>query len=126
MTADERRAHARYRLWLPARIEGEQGPTRVAVGHDVSQGGTMLVTRGELTPGQSVRLHIRIPPTEDGQEHVIAARVLRVDANDADPHGLWPYRVALEFDEPDPEIEATLRAHAECVEGVADASEQTD
>jgi hypothetical protein len=126
MVVRERRAHPRYRLWVPARLEGDEQPSRLAVGHDMSQKGSLLVTMVELSPGDRVRLFVRIPPTGEGEEQEIAARVLRVEVNDADPHGLWPYRVAVEFDEPSPELEELLRSHSEVLEGVADSSEQTE
>ena len=125
MPDPDRRAHPRYRLWLPARIEGDDQPSRLAIGHDVSQTGSLLVTRQQLAMGQQVRIFVRIPP--DGEDEVaVRARVVRVEPNDADPEGLWPTRVAVEFDQPYPEIETLLRSHSECLEGVADASEQSE
>ena len=32
-------------------------------------------------------------------------RVVRVEDNPEDPHGLWPHRLAVEFDQPEPELE---------------------
>ena len=123
MADNERRAHPRFRLWLPARIEGDDQPTRLAVGHDMSQKGSLLVTRQRLQAGQQVRIFLRVPPSGD-DEHEISARVVRVEANDADPEGLWPYRLAVEFDDSYPELEKLLRDHAECLEGMADSSAQ--
>ena len=125
MSDKERRAHPRYRLWLPARIEGDEHDSRLAIGHDMSQSGSLLVTRQQLQTGAHVRIFVRIPPDGD-DEYAISARVVRVEPNDADPEGLWPTRVAVEFDEPEPEVERLLRSHSECLEGVADASEQTE
>lgn len=122
MAAKERRAHPRYRLWIPARIQGEAEISRLAVGHDMSQKGTMLVTRAKLEAGAAVRLFVRIPP-DSKQEHEIGAKVVRTALNDADPDGLWPFRLALEFDEPYPEIESLLREHSALLEGMGDASE---
>ncbi|MBW2527347.1 MAG: PilZ domain-containing protein [Deltaproteobacteria bacterium] len=123
MSDNERRAHPRFRLWLPARIEGEDQPTRLAVGHDMSQKGSLLVTRQRLREGQQVRLFIRVPPGGD-DEHEISATVVRVEANDADPEGLWPFRLALEFDDTYPQLEKLLRDHADLLEGVAESGDQ--
>jgi len=123
MSDNERRAHPRYRLWLPARIEGNDQPTRLAVGHDMSQKGSLLVTRKRVEAGQQVRLFIRVPPDGD-EEYEISARVVRVEANDADPEGLWPFRLAVEFDDIYPELDELLRSHAECLEGLADSGDQ--
>ena len=123
MVDKERRAHHRFRLWIPARIEGEDRPSRLAVGHDMSQKGSLLVTRSKLRAGERVRLFLRIPPDGD-EEQQIAARVLRTDDNVADPEGLWPYRVAVEFDQPYPEVEELLRRNSEYIEGLAESGMQ--
>jgi len=125
MSVNERRAHQRYRLWIPARIEGEDRPSRLAVGHDMSQKGSLMVTRSKLLAGEHVRLFLRIPPDGD-EEQEIAARVLRIGANDADPNGLWPFQIAVEFDHPVPGVEELLRRHSEFMEGMADSGEQSD
>jgi hypothetical protein len=125
MVDNERRAHHRFRLWIPARIEGEDRPSRLAVGHDMSQKGSLLVTRSKLHAGERVRLFLRIPPHGDVEQQ-IAARVLRTEENSADPEGLWPYRVAVEFDQPYPEVEELLREHSEYIEGVAESGRQGD
>jgi hypothetical protein len=123
MVDNERRAHHRYRLWIPARIEGEDRPSRLAVGHDMSQKGSLLVTRSKLAAGERVQLFLRIPPHGE-EEHRIAARVLRIEENVADPEGLWPFRVAVEFDQPYPEVEELLRQHSEYIESVAESGRQ--
>jgi hypothetical protein len=107
---DERRLHTRFRLWLPTRIEGGEGEARLAIGHDISQKGSLLVTRDELPVGAEIVLHVHIPP--DGQEEQqIAARVVRCGPNMADPEGLWPIQIAVEFDHADPAIEKLVREH---------------
>lgn len=91
----------------------------------MSQSGSALVTRQRLTKGQQVKIFVRFPPDGD-EEHAISATVVRVEPNEADPEGLWPLRVAVEFDHAYPELEKLLRSHAECLEGVADTSEWTE
>ncbi|MBI4699631.1 MAG: PilZ domain-containing protein [Deltaproteobacteria bacterium] len=119
----DKRRYQRFRLWLPARLEGEGGQTRLAVGHDMSQKGSLLVTSGQLEVGAPVTLHVSIPP-EGGQERPIHARIVRVEPNTKDPEGLWPYRVAVEFVDAAPELEDLLREQAANLEGLTDKSEQ--
>jgi len=116
----ERRIHDRYRLWIPARIEGEGEPSRLAVGHDMSQKGSLMVTNVELEVGQNIVLFVCVPP-ESGEERKINARVVRCEPNNADPNGLWPYQIAVEFDQPDPELEKLLRDHPEVMESLAES-----
>ena len=97
---------------------------RLAVGHDMSQGGALLVTSGKPAPGERVQLFVRVPPNAEA-EREIGARVLRVEPNQADPNGIWPFQIALEFDEPQSDLEATMRQHSRMLEGLADAGEQT-
>ncbi len=124
MSSDERRIHHRYKLWVPARIEGVDAPrSRLAVGHDMSQTGSLMVTSDERKVGEEIKLFVRIPPDSDS-EHLICARVIRCEVNDADPNGLWPYRIAVAFEQPEPELEELLRSHSEVLTGLSDAGEQ--
>jgi hypothetical protein len=119
---DDRRHHRRFRLWLPARIEGEE--SQLAVGHDMSQTGSLLVTSAVLAVGDRVRIYLRIPPDDEGEEIEIAARVVRCEPNPEDPQGLWPVAVAVEFEEEAPRLERLLREHLTVVQGMSDAGEQ--
>jgi hypothetical protein len=120
---DERRNHARFRLWLPARIEGAGEDSQLAVGHDLSRGGALLVTSAELPVGEEVTLVVTIPP-EEGSELTFRANVTRCEPNAEDPSSLWPFQVALQFVEEVPELETLLRKHSEVLHGMTDASEQ--
>jgi hypothetical protein len=123
MAADERREHDRYRLWLPARIEGVAGDIRLAVGHDMSQKGCLLVTNRRIEVGTDITLTVRLPPDAE-EEITLTAQILRCDENEADPEGLWPFQVAVEFAEADPKLEKTLRDHLQHLEGMAESGEQ--
>jgi PilZ domain-containing protein len=118
MTAKERRHHDRYRLWLPARLEG--AAERLAVGHDMSQKGSRLVTNGKLDIGELIQIHVRIPP-DAAEERAISARVVRCEVNESDPNGLWPYEIAVEFLEVHAELEALLREQTSVLEGITDS-----
>ena len=107
---DERRLHERYRAWLPAQIGGESVEMQLAIGHDMSQGGALLVTRSELEIGASITLEVQVPPGE-GPVHRIEGKVLRSSPNEADPDGLWPFQIAVAFDQAMPELEEALEDH---------------
>jgi hypothetical protein len=101
----ERREHKRRRFWLPVELDGL--PNGFAVSHDASDSGLLLVCSSTLEVGTLVLLTFRIPP---GGPVVIqvSARVVRVSANDEDPDGLWPFKMAVQFEEPVPALEAYL------------------
>ena len=102
----ERRSSDRYRLWLPISIPAlREG---LAVGHDASKGGLLMVTASTVEVGALVTISFHMPP-DDPVEHTLVGRVVRVERNDADPDGLWPHRMALEFDHPVPELESLLQ-----------------
>jgi hypothetical protein len=101
----ERREHKRRRFWLPVEVEGVAGG--VAVSHDASDNGLLLVCSSTLDVGTKVRLTLRIPP--GGPVAVpVEAKIVRVSRNEEDPDGLWPYKMAVCFDHPVPDLEAYL------------------
>jgi hypothetical protein len=120
----ERRVHPRYRLWLPARLESSAGE-ELAVGHDLSQKGSLLVTDAKLEVGDHLTMVVKLPPTEDEERH-IGCTILRCEHNDADPEGLWPYRIAVVFDEPNPEIDRLVHEHASLFEETQPLSDFPD
>lgn len=105
----ERRA-PRYTVWLPVRIEElEEG---VAVSHNASGRGMLLVTATTLQVGSQVSIVVQLPP-EGTAEKKVTGHVVRVEPNSEDPDGIWPHRVAVEFDEPVAELEKALAGLAE-------------
>ncbi len=118
MAKDERRVHDRYRLWLPARIEGGGAKPHLAVGHDMSQGGSLLVTDTALEVGTIIKVHVRIPP-DATEERILEASVLRCGKNPADVDSLWPYQIAVAFVDAVPELDELLREHMAVLEGMA-------
>jgi PilZ domain len=101
----ERREHKRRRFWLPLEVEGIDGG--MAVSHDASDNGLLLVCQSTLPVGARVRITLRIPP--GGPVAVpVSATVVRISQNDDDPDGIWPYKMAVCFDEPVPHFEEYL------------------
>jgi hypothetical protein len=99
------RKAARFVVWLPVRVE--ELPEGMAVTHNASGGGVMLVTASELELGAPVTISLTVPG--DGQrEKTLHGRVVRVEPNREDPDGLWRHQLAVEFDERVPELETIL------------------
>ncbi len=112
-SGDERRVHRRYKLWVPARIEGSAGGSQLAIGHDISEKGSLMVTRPPGPEvGSTIRIFVRVPPDAE-EERMVTARVLRVSPNEADPGGLWPLRMAVEFNQADPELARIVETFAD-------------
>jgi hypothetical protein len=105
----ERRAQ-RYTVWLPVRIEEHEDG--MAVSHNASGRGMLIVTASQLEVGSSVTIVVQIPP-EGSAEARVHGKVVRVEANDDDPDGMWPNRIAIEFDGSVPEIEKALQSLVE-------------
>ena len=101
----ERREHRRRRFWLPVQVDGL--PTGFAVSHDASDNGLLLVCSGTPEVGSTVRVTLLIPPGGN-VEVTVSAIVVRVTENDEDPEGLWPYKMAVRFNEPVEKLEAYL------------------
>jgi hypothetical protein len=100
---DERREQ-RHAFWLP--VEAPALPGGMAMSHDVSEGGLLLVAKRPVPTDTDLDLVVRVPgvPTP----YPVRARVLRSSPNDADPHGLWPFQIAVAFTAPASELVAAL------------------
>lgn len=98
----QRRAHNRYELWFPVELRGEQ-VEGMAVNHNVSAGGMLIALSAKLEEGAEIQVSFRMPPNLD-RPFVVPGKITRVEKNRADPDGVWPYRVAVAFDEVDPEL----------------------
>ena len=109
----ERRSDTRYALWLPVRVDAlKEG---VAVSHNVSRRGLLMVTASTVEVGASITVTFRIPP-DAPEERTVLGRVIRVERNEVDPLGLWPHRMAIQFDEAVPELEPLLEEAEPAVE----------
>jgi hypothetical protein len=82
-------------------------PTGFAVSHDASDNGLLLVCSGTPEIGSTIRVTLVIPPGGN-VEVTVPATVVRVTRNDEDPDGLWPNKMAVQFQEPVEKLEAYL------------------
>lgn len=99
------RKAARFVVWLPVRVE--ELPEGMAVTHNASGGGVMMVTASVLELGAPVTISLRIPGN-GSSDTTVHGRVVRVEPNREDPEGLWRHQLAIEFDELVPELEKIL------------------
>ncbi len=103
----DRRGRPRHRLWLPVYTEAVVGG--VAVTHDASDNGMLLLTRERLEVDTELRVQFSVPPG-DGKVFETTARVVRVTENDDDPEGLWHFQVAVTFSERFPALGPLLQS----------------
>jgi hypothetical protein len=81
----------------------------MAMNHNIGAGGMLMVLGADLSVGETVRVTFRIPPGD--VERQLQGTVLRIEPNEEDPQGSWPMRVAVAFDDIEPEL-APLLAEA--------------
>ncbi len=103
----ERRSEARVELWFPVSLGGID-PGGAGVTRDVSSRGCLLSTTIPVAPGSHIIVSFQLPGESEVRR--LEGRVVRLEANSEDPYGLWPQRIAVEFDHAVPELEQQLRA----------------
>lgn len=88
----------------------------MAISHNASGLGMLLVTATTLEVGAQVNIVVQLPP-EGSEEKKVTGRVVRVEKNLDDPEGIWPHRVAVEFERPVAELDQALAGLAK--DGIA-------
>jgi hypothetical protein len=81
----------------------------IGVSYDVSAAGVRVSCSHALEVGADVTVSIEVPGASPVVREV-RGRVIRIGPNEDDPEGLWPHRVAVEFDERIEGLEALLDA----------------
>lgn len=100
---DDKRAHDRFTLWLPVRIDAQSGRVE-AVCRDASAGGILVEGSADLAVGDPVTVAFR--PSPDHDQVFILGRIVRV-AGGTSPDGTRA--MAIEFVRAVPELEALVR-----------------
>jgi hypothetical protein len=106
-TAAERRGYPRHAVWFPVQVDGEDLGIAVGATKDASATGLALEANGGFTIGAPVRLTFRVS-THEPLRHVDAT-IVRCHR---EPMAEWPWRLAVEFEDPLPHIEPDLRREA--------------
>jgi PilZ domain len=110
-SSDDRRGEPRHFACFPAHIQRPGGTTRMALIHDLSVTGALLLTRSRLAVGDEITLSLYLH--EDATEVLPArARVLRVEPLAADRAEVWHFRAAVHFIDPLLGSEAEIEAIA--------------
>ena len=91
----DRRRAPRYAFWLPVR--SDMFREGLAMTHNASDVGLLVVTRSALEPDSKLMLRFEVPPG-GSEKYEVPARVVRSQRNTADPEGLWPFQAAIEFE----------------------------
>lgn len=107
----ERRASERYRVWFPMTVVTDQGEQGTAITYDVSASGLLMACPGRLDLQAHVTLRFKLAHG-DAPERSIPGTIVRVEENDGE-QGPWRYRMAVQFDTVQPNLEAILEANAE-------------
>jgi hypothetical protein len=104
--SDDKRAHDRFTLWMPVRIDARSGKME-AVCRDASSGGLLVAGDVALNPGDPVT--ITLPRAgEDGEDLFLLGRIVRVEEADAS----GTRRAAIEFLHPVPALAALFEGVA--------------
>ena len=114
--AFERRDGDRYQAWFPVQFTAGALKDHLAISRDVSSRGIQLSAATDLEPGSHVTISFRVLP-DDEELCFVEGTVVRVEGNTDDPDGLWPLRIAVEFDQPVPDLDRQLAAAAESQRG---------
>jgi hypothetical protein len=104
----ERREHGRIRIWFPVQVDAEDVGQQIGISYDVSRGGILISAAQRMEVGKEITVTLRLLPIDAPVEKVVRGRIVRMGRNDDDPDGIWPFRMAVEFAEPIPELEGYL------------------
>ena len=104
--SDDRRSEERICVWFPMRVktDGEEG---LAISFDATERGILIGSAIRVEEGDVLSVTFRVP-NPDGEERSVSGRVIRVMPNEDDPGGMWPRRVAIEFEQPVPDLETVI------------------
>ncbi len=112
----ERRNATRHDLWIPVTVDGlREG---IAVTHNASENGLLIVAASQVQIGARVTVTLRNVPGLSPNPLVVSGCVVRTGSNTDDPEGLWPFAMAVELDTTLPDLE-------KLVQSVASAGEES-
>jgi hypothetical protein len=107
----ERRAYTRYAIWFPITLVTAAGAREVwAICQDACSKGLLVSCMAPLEVGEGVSVKFRV--TREAAERETTARVLRCTLNADELKLAFPYRLAIEFDHAETNLEERLRQAA--------------
>jgi hypothetical protein len=96
----DRRDETRHTAWFSVRLDAGELGECMALTRNVSRRGTLLCSAERFTVGAPVTIEVHLQAGEEPPRR-IQGTIVRLTPNDEDPDGLWPYKIAVEFDDPD-------------------------
>lgn len=107
---EEKRAYTRYKLLFPVTLHvGEEDI--VGVCRDASPKGVLVAASTPVEPGASVVARFRVSP-DIRDERTIEAKVVRQELSEGELELAFPYCIAIEFNEPIPDLLDDLEARS--------------
>jgi hypothetical protein len=107
-----RRGQERHTAWFPVRLDAEELGECMGVTKNVSERGVLLCSAEKFVVGAPVTIEVHLEPGRQEPRRV-PGTIVRLTPNEEDPAGLWPYKMAVEFDDPDPVVVHHLEADDE-------------
>jgi hypothetical protein len=107
----ERRRKVRHSVYLPAELLVEGTTPRTVITKNISEIGLQLLTRADLSHGESVVLKIYLPGDEMRSVDV-RGKAVRLEELSDEERGIWRNKVAFTFDEPQPEVAQRFKEFA--------------
>ena len=103
----------RHQAFFPAEVDTGNGVKRTAMIRDLSVTGVLMMTIAKVNIGDDVTLQLYLTG-DPNKAREVKGRVVRDERRSFETSDMWPYAVAVQFDEPFPEGELEdVRALAE-------------
>jgi hypothetical protein len=97
MDHEEKRAHSRFALWFPIKVDTLSAGRTNGIVCDASAGGVLVNDATELVVGEAVTISFEVPG--EGEKFYLG-KIVRLEGDDGKER-----RVAIAFVEPAPELE---------------------
>jgi len=94
----ERRAGERHLACFPAYLEPESREPRLALIRDISTTGALLLTQTAHQPDEKLALKLYVDG-DPNKPRVVRAKVIRFSRCSFDRADVWPYNIAVQFEE---------------------------
>ena len=104
----DRRGEDRHVAWFPIRLDADELGEGLAIAKDVSATGIGVASTFRFAVGAPVSLTLHLDP-ESGEAREVTGTIVRLMDNEEDPDGMWPFKMGIEFDDPDPELVEAIR-----------------
>lgn len=103
-SASDRRIALRHQAFFPAEVDVGTGGKRTAMVRDLSVTGVLMLTVARVNIGDDIILHLYLTG-DPNKPREVKGRVVRDERRSVEVSDMWPYAVAVQFDEPFPENE---------------------